>query len=154
MKKEKRFAFGKYIYLLGSDHEGKKYWLEGASWDCNWYYGFGYIESYTNNNPELSRDISTHEHYDTKILKYGCTPEEFRKIFIDTPLTDSEIWKLNELMRTFYTLKDYHRLTYSGSSNISKNACSSVLKNEAEFKRLKNDVFPKLFEEVYKILSN
>ena len=45
MKKEKRKAFGKKIYLLGKDAEGVKYWLEEASWDCNWYYGFGYIET-------------------------------------------------------------------------------------------------------------
>lgn len=40
MKKEKRKAFGKNIYLLGEDTEGTKYWLEEASWDCNWYWGF------------------------------------------------------------------------------------------------------------------
>ena len=50
MKKEKRFAFGKNIYLLGSDKDGVKYWLEEASWDCGWYWGFGYVETYTNNS--------------------------------------------------------------------------------------------------------
>ena len=41
MKKEKRHVFGKDIYLLGADEDGIKYWLEEASFDCNWYFGFG-----------------------------------------------------------------------------------------------------------------
>ena len=154
MKKEKRKAFRKKIYLLGKDTEGVKYWLEEASWDCNWYYGFGYIETYTNNNfPEKSRDINSHEHYDTKILKNGFTPEEFKKIFPETPLNNSEIWKLNELMETFYTLKKYHAMLHTGGSHVTTNSISKFLKNDAEYERLKNIVFPALFEKIYTILS-
>ena len=155
MKKEKKHAFGKNIYLLGEDKEGTKYWLEEASWDCDWYYGFGYIETYTNNkNPEKSRDINSHEHYDSKILKNASTPEAFRNIFVKTPLTDDEIWTLNELMRTFYTLKKYHALIHRGSANITKNSLSDTIKNDNEYNRLKNEVFPKLFKEIYKLLES
>ena len=154
MEKEKRSAFGKEIYLLGSDENGTKYWLEEASWDCDWYWGFGYIETYTNNNcPERSRDINSHEHYDTKILKNGVCPDDFKKIFKNTPLNNNEIWKLNELMETFYTLKKTSALYYRGSSNITKNDLSSSIKNDDEYKRINKEIMPKLFEEVYKILS-
>ena len=154
MEKEKRSAFGKEIYLLGSDENGTKYWLEEASWDCDWYWGFGYIETYTNNNcPERSRDINSHEHYDTKILKNGVCTDDFKKIFKNTPLNNNEIWKLNELMETFYTLKKTSALYYRGSSNITKNDLSSSIKNDDEYKRINKEIMPKLFEEVYKILS-
>lgn len=155
MKKEKSFAFGKNIYLLGKDEEGVTYWLEEASWDCDWYFGFGYIETYTNNkNPRLARDINSHEHYDTKILKNGVCPSDFKKIFVETPLDDDEIWKLNELMETFYTLKKYHELLHIGGSHITKNSVSDILKNDKEYKRLKDVVFPALFKEIYNLLEN
>lgn len=155
MKKKTDFVFGKKIYLLGKDEEGINYWLEEASWDCGWYYGFGYIETYTNNEtPHLSRDINSHEHYDSKILKNGVCPEDFRKIFVETPLTDSEIWKLNELMQTFYTLKKYHAMLYIGGSHITTNSVHDILKNDKEYNRLKDIVFPALFKEIYNLLEN
>lgn len=154
MKKEKRFVFGKDVYLLGQDENGKKYWLEAASWDCNWYYGFGYIETYTNNDkPEKSIDINSHEHYNTKILKNGLLPDNFRKIFINTPLNDEEIWQLNELMTTFYTIKRYMELLYRGTSNITNNPSKNIIKNEKEWSRLKNEVLPDLFKKIYDILT-
>jgi len=63
MKKTKKHAFGKDVYLLGKDKHGIYYWLESPKWDCGWYWGFGYIETYTNNKqPQLAKDINSHEH--------------------------------------------------------------------------------------------
>lgn len=155
MKKEKRHAFGKDIYLLGADEDGIKYWLEAASFDCGWYYGFGYVETYTNNrNPERSKDIESHQHYDGLILNgRSPSPEEFKKVLPTTPLKDDEIWKLNELMRTFYTMRAYMDLIYKGSSNITRNNCYDVIKNDGEWLRLKDEAMPALFKEIYKLLE-
>jgi hypothetical protein len=46
LSKRKSHAFGKDIYLIGKDKSGTNYWLESPSWDCDWYWGFGYIETY------------------------------------------------------------------------------------------------------------
>lgn len=154
MKKEKRYAFGKNIYLLGQDERGINYWLEEASWDCDWYYGFGYIETYTNNkNPEKSKDIVSHEHYNSKILESNILPDDFRKIFKNTPLNDNEIWELNELMKTFYTIQNYMALLYNGSSHITNNPSKNIIKNKTEWLRLKNEVLPDLFNKIYDILT-
>jgi len=153
MKKEKSFAFGKNIYLLGMDEQGKKYWLEEASWDCNWYYGFGYVETYTNNNnPGASRDIESHQHFDGLFLNKDYN--SFKKLLVKTPLNDDEIWKLLELMRTFYILKDYHALIHRGGANYTQNDLYGIIKNDDEFKRLKEEIFPKLFNEIYKLLED
>ena len=45
-------------------------------------------------------------------------------------------------------------LIYRGSSNITHNNCYDVIKNEEEWKRLKNEVMPKLFNDIYHILEN
>ena len=48
LNKKKIHVFGKDAYLLGKDDQGIQYWLESPSWDCDWYWGFGYVETYTN----------------------------------------------------------------------------------------------------------
>ena len=69
IEKKKTEAFGKKTFLLGEDEEGVKYWLTAAKWDCGWYWGFGYIETYTNNkNPNNARDISSHSHWNSSIV--------------------------------------------------------------------------------------
>lgn len=153
MEKEKRFAFGKNIYLLGSDKDGVKYWLEEASWDCGWYWGFGYVETYTNNrNPEKSRDIASLRHFDGLFLKNNIF-DSFKEMLIDTPLTDKEIWQLLELMKTFYTLKNNAELYHLGGSNIANNVLKNILKNEIGENKINEEIMPKLFEEIYKMLT-
>ena len=156
MEKKTSYAFGKTIYLLGEDKDGVKYWLEQGSWDCDWYWGFGYIETYTNNkNPSRSKDISSHEHFDSKILNAGtyCF-DTFKEIFVKTPLNDKEIWTLCELMKTFYTLEKTSELYYKGSSHITNNPSKDLLKNDEEYQRINKILIPNIMEEVYKILED
>ena len=66
MKKQVINKFGTH-YLLGRTYSGQKVWLQKESWDCGWYWGFGYLHEFTNNEyPELARDIDaqmTMRHY-------------------------------------------------------------------------------------------
>ena len=56
--------FGKMVYLVGINQHNEKVFLEAPSWDCGWYWGFGYLETYTNNrNIQGSKDISSHSHF-------------------------------------------------------------------------------------------
>ena len=65
MEKKKSHAFGKDVYLLGTIN-GRYQWLEAPSWDCDWYWGFGYVEEYTRHDkPSASRDIVSHTHVDS-----------------------------------------------------------------------------------------
>ena len=120
-KKQDR-AFGKKIYLLGCDENGINYWLEHPQWDCGWYWGFGYVSTYpNNNNPGRSRDIQSHQHVDSSLMgqmeKYdhekGCFVKgEYVSNIFDAPLlhkttfTESEGWKLSELFKQFYLLQE------------------------------------------------
>ena len=49
MKKQKSHAFNKDCYLLGRGTDGSHYWLEQSTFDCDWYWSVGYIETYSNN---------------------------------------------------------------------------------------------------------
>jgi len=132
LPKKQTTAFGKKIYLLGEDADGIKHWLEEPSWDCNWYWGFGYIETYTNNaNPSNSRDIESHTHWDSK----NTINEEYVK----TTFTKDEFDKLNKLFDKFY-------------SN-SKKADKAHNKNILKYEELNHIVIPKITAEIIKILS-
>ena len=153
MEKKKSHAFGKDIYLLGKDKDGINYWLEEASWDCGWYWGFGYVETYTNNKyPHLSRDINSHQHFDGLFLK-GAIFDSFKSLLVETPLSDNEIWKLLELMDTFYTLRESADLFKNGGSHITTNPLMLELKDEKIYNNINQELLPRVFKEIYKILS-
>lgn len=155
MKKTKSHAFGKDVYLLGADSSGVYYWLEAASFACNWYWGGGYVESYTNNKcPNHSRDIKSHQHFDSLVLRgKACCFDNFKALFVETPLSDREVWKLCELMQSFYTARKYSDMLYSKGAHITSNPIGDTISNSTEYKRINESVIPAIMREVYNILE-
>jgi len=105
MKTKQSHAFRKDIYLLGVDTEGQNVWLEAPSWDCGWYWGFGYVERYTNNaNPSKAKDITSHTHIDSEFKKGGKI--DMNNGLVETTYTKEDGIRLNELFTEFYALKE------------------------------------------------
>lgn len=155
MEKRKSYAFGKDVYLLGKDKEGILYWLEAASWDCDWYWGLGYIVTYTNNkHPGRSKDINSHQHFNS--LFFNCTNngfDNFKNYLTETPFNNNEIWRIMEIMKTLYTLKEYSETLHRGGSHYISNPCKDIIKNDDEYNRINKVVIPTLNKELYRILS-
>ena len=155
MKKKTSTAFGKRCYLLGADKDGIWYWLEAGTWNCDWYWGFGYVETYINNKfPNMSYGINTHQYFDGLFFKgpsHGF--DNFKSFFVETPLSDKEIWTLCELMKSFYTAGEYSDMIYRGSAHYTTNPVAQQIKNEDEYKRINECVIPAIMFEVYKILG-
>lgn len=153
MLKKKSFCkFGKVYYLLGQKENGTYIYLERPTFDCGWYWGGLYLESFTNNrNPERSRDISTHSHVDYEILKKDSNVyETFKKVFKDSVLTDKEIWKFLELCSQFYTLKDMAALAHNKCAGIS-----SQVELTEEAKDSYNDMYKTLIaKQLPEVLTN
>ena len=133
-------------YLLGEDINGTKHYLQIASWDCEWYWGFGYI-------------ISKYSwlHFDTLFLNNGGYVEEFKKFFIKTPLTDNEIWELLGYMKEFYVLKEYAELLKHGNyiTSSAKHVLDTQFEHDnlKEYERINKVILPTLFEKIYKMLE-
>ena len=156
LQKRKSHAFEKDVYLLGQDAEGTLYWLEEAKWDCDWYWGGGYVETYTNNNyPSMSRDITSHSHFDSMFFADNRLNghDKFESFFEETPFTDKEIWKICELMKSFYIAKEYSNMLYTGGAHYTSNPSKEVIQNNDEYKRINEVVIPSIMENLYKILS-
>lgn len=154
--KKKSHAFEKDVYLLGMDESGIYYWLEEPSWDCEWYWGFGYVETYTENMfPEESEDIESHSHFDSMFFNgpsHGY--DNFKAFFEESVLTDSELWNFLELMKTAYTLKEAAEVFYRGGSNYSENSCREILKDKEAYNHINQVLLPALFEKMKAILTN
>jgi len=167
MEKQINQAFGKKVFLLGKKKTGEFIWLEQATWDCEWYWGFGYIETYTNNqHPELSRDINSHSHWSELVGKQeyydhekGCTrtrPDYVHHLNVnpdiaETVLTEKESWELADLMQSYYTLKDTAGLYHSGNSHLTTTGID--LKNKEQEDYINKVLMPKIFNRVYEILT-
>ena len=155
MNKKTTNAFGKKVWLLGKDADGTNYWLEEPSWDCGWYWGFGYIETYTNNDsPSKSKDINSHSHFDYMFMRGNkCTRDMFKEFFVETPLTDDEIWELVDYMKTFYTLKDVAELFKHGYSWQTSKAKIESLENKEQEDLVNKVWLPEVFKRIQNIFE-
>lgn len=155
MEKRKANAFNEDVYLLGKDRAGILYWLAAASWDCDWYWGGGLVQTYTSNEyPERSKDINSWDHFDGLFFNNGYNGfESFNNFFIETPLNDKEIWTLCELMKSFYVARKYSDMLHIGGTHYTNNPAKETIKDEGEYKRINEIVIPAIMGEVYKLLS-
>lgn len=154
MKKHNFNWNGKKYFLLGTK-DNIKYYLQSASFDCGWYWGGGYIETFTNNHcPRLSKDIASHQHFDGLFFDKNKNGYDMFKDFFDaTPFDNSEIWKITELMKSFYIVRHYSDTIYRGGAHYIPNPVAKTIKNNTEYERINKTVIPAIMESLYKILE-
>ena len=153
IKKKVSRAFGKNIYLLGQGQDGTNYWLEEPTFDCGWYWGLAYIESYTHNTrPDLAKDINSHEHFDTKFMvnDYINTYEQF---FKKSVLDRHNIYRLFELMECAYTLKKMAGICEKDSTWVSKNDCYDTIKDQDWYLEIIQKKLPAVISEICNLLG-
>lgn len=153
LKKHSFNRFGKINYLLGTDKDGIKYYLESPSWDCGWYWGFGYIETFTNNrNPERSRDIQSHSHADNFMSEYFIEWNGSEPILNKTTFTEKEGWELSELFERFYFLRNSAEVWGKGNCHITDSKV--IMDKKPELVKEINDILiPKVTKRILEILS-
>lgn len=154
LNKKKIEKFGEH-YLLGVNEEGRKVYLEKPSWDCGWYWGFGYLHTFTNErSPERSKDIDSHFHFDHTFLRSDRSNFEwFKTYFKDTVLTDDEIWQLLDLMASAYSLKKAAAVMYRGDSNYTSKAKVPELRDDQTCDKINHVMLPAVFSKIRELLE-
>lgn len=147
MKKQIINKLNSTYYLLGTNKDGEKVYLKKATFDCDWYWSIGYINTFNRNYT----DITSHSHFDTTI----STWDEFNDYFEETVLTNSEKWQLLGLMQTLYTLRKMSDTIYTGGSHYTINEVEQELLKEYQptYDKINNETIPTLLNEVYKLLG-
>lgn len=142
--------FDNTYYLLGETYDGIEYYLERGTFDCDWYWSGGYIETFTT----YYDDIYSHGHYDTTIIngeKLSTPTGNFDKIFKNTTLREDEIWQFHELMHAFYIAKNAMEMAHRGGSGISSNPkLRDKIENEDIYNYYK-DLIADIHEEIDKL---
>ena len=165
MKKAVATKLGKQVYLLGKNEKDKNVYLVKASWDCGWYWGFGYVQSYS------TRDLETHEHIDSRYMgvqdvwdseKRGFVKTDYiHNIYdcprlVETTFSEEEGWQLSELFSQFYKFKEVANLLHRGGAGLT--TLLDYLKieypnKEEHLKDINENILPQIFEKIYAILS-
>lgn len=130
--------------LLGKV-DGLNTYLAEPSWDCDWYWGFGYVQN---------RDM--HTHCDSIQSMERTNMWDAMKSFFDEgtlTLSEKDLWTFCELVQTFYTLKKTAELYLRGGANYTTNPLRDVLKNEAKYGRINKVLLPQVFDEIYKLFK-
>ena len=157
MEKQTLTIFGKKNYLLGTNAEGRKLFLVAPSWDCGWYFGFGYVETYTNNDcPNKSRDINSHQHFDSLFLNDSKVNafDAFKEFFKETTLNEKEIWLLIDYMYSFYALKRAAGILSMGYSHMTEKAKLSEVQSTEMSKEINEKILPAIFKQIDILLSD
>ena len=141
-------------YLLGEDENGLKYWLEEPTFDCGWYWGLGYIHTFTNNRqPTRSVDINSHEHFDSKFMMNYGSVDGYLDFFKKSVLDSHETYRLFELMSCAYTLSKMAGICERGSAWVSKNDCYDTLKDQNWYLEIIQKKLPAVISEICNLLG-
>lgn len=160
-----------YYYLGRELHTNTKIWLEKPSWDCGWYWGFGYVQSMVGNKePSKAKDIESHTHWDSLVNNshknaFDWFVDTFGKTTtdcFDNPnkdkepkcrFTNKQLWKLCELMRSAYSLREAAEVLGRGGAHYGENPCQKTIMNKREAERINSKVLPAIFAEIGKIFD-
>ncbi|MBO7692335.1 MAG: hypothetical protein J6T10_06840 [Methanobrevibacter sp.] len=154
MEKKTINKFGEH-YLLGIGKDNQKYYLEKESWSCGWYWGCGYIHTFTNNTrPTCSRDIASHQHFSTLFLSGPkCAYDNFTEFFKETVFSKEEIWKLVDYFLTIYKLKDAAEVFRHGNSWQTEKATIDILKCPDLENKINKEFLPELFAKIKELCT-
>ena len=141
-------------YLLGEDENGLKYWLEEPTFNCGWYWGLGYIETFTNNRqPTRSVDIMSHEHFDSKFMMNYGSIDGYLDFFKKSVLDRHDTYRLFELMECAYTLSKMAGICERGSAWVSKNDCYDTLKDQNLYLEIIQKKLPAVISAICNLLG-
>jgi hypothetical protein len=143
-------AIKRNMYFLGLDADNVAYYLKAPSWDCDWYWGFGYIQGYRKN---IIADgyHESHQHADNFLSEWFTEWNGSQPILTETSFTEKEGWILTELFRQFYQFREMAELYYRGNMHVTSSSLDWTDKAEAE--RINKEVIPKITNEILKILT-
>ena len=153
MNKQKSHAFGKDVYLLGKDVDGTKYWLEDPKWDCDWYWGFGYIETYkANRKPSQANDIESHQHATDFMSKWFTEWNGSEPILSEHTFSEQEGWELSELFAQFYHLQEQAEFWGRGKMNCANTEIKNW-EDKALAKKVNKEMIPVVMDRIIMILN-
>ena len=126
------------IYLGNTTEYGRLY-LSKHSWDCRWYWGFGYI-----GNSRL------HMHIDSLIGAEHDIGNIFDK---GSPITQDQWWLIRDLFKQAYALKAAAEVCQYGGHQTTRPGMTYCIKNLEMAAQINKDL-ETVLDKVWDFLSN
>lgn len=137
--------------LFGHKLDGEVIYLDLPTWDCNWYWGFGYL-----GNRQCHYHLKTYKeeggfgkHRDIDMFEALKADYKLCPALAD----DNNLWKFCELVKTVYALLEVAEIFHRGGSHYSSNPCKDLLKSPEQYKHINEVLLPALFKEIDKIFG-
>ena len=137
--------------LFGHKLDGEVIYLDLPTWDCNWYWGFGYL-----GNSQCHYHLKTYqeeggfgEH--RNINMFDALRGDYK--LCPALADDNNLWKFCELVKTVYALLEVAEIFHRGGSHYSSNPCKDLLKSPEQCKQINEVLLPALFKEIDKIFG-
>lgn len=128
-------------YLGRRKEDGRMVYIAAPTWDCNWYWSFGYL-------------VATREHFHLGNYENMNWVDALERDYtLNVKLRGDNLWKFCELAKTAYGLKEVAEILGRGGSHITKNPLAEVIKNKVEVDRINQIVLPKIFDAINEIFD-
>lgn len=140
-----RVFFGKDIKA------GENIYLTLPTFDCDWYWGFGYLGNKNLHFPLSSyqEELATGE--TRNINMFDSLKRDYE--LCDALQDDKALWVFCELALTIYTLIDVAGIHNRGGSHFATNPCKDLLKSPEQYEHINFVLLPALFKEMDKVLG-
>lgn len=147
-------VFNKTYYLLGKDIAGTKWYLQKSTWDCGWYWSFGYLESFTNNkNPEKSKDIRCHTHLNSLFQESSENAfNALKNFFSESVFEDDQLFEFVDYIETGYQLREAAKLFADGYSHYTERSKDPCIIKPELVKEINEIMIPSINARLDKML--
>lgn len=104
---------------------GERLWIQKHSWDCGWYFAFGYIGN---------RNLHTH------IESLIAGTYDINKIFKLTNITQNQWWVIRDLFMQAYALKKCAEVYQYGGYQLSVKNITDCIENKSRADEINKDL--------------
>lgn len=125
---------------MGQNQHNQRIYLSPPSWDCNWYWSFGYLGNST-----------THYHLDSLSTGSNLFDGIKREFPNFNKLDDAKLWTFCELVQTAYTLKQTAEVLRRGGSHCTNNPLKDLIKDPDYVQKINYVLLPSIFVEIYSL---
>lgn len=123
---------------LGITKDNECIYLTKHKWDCDWYWGFGYVGN-----------KHCHFHIDSLIT----AETDVNKIFADTNISQAEWWVIRDLFIQAYALKNAAEVYRHGGHQCTVKGVTDVIKNPNKAAELNADL-ERVLDLIWKYVTN
>ena len=127
-------------YFGISKEMGQKVSLTGPSWDCDWYWGMGYL-----GNEDCHFHLSSWKSKGNRNM-FDALREDYD--LCTTLQDDKKLWTFCELMCSAYTLQKAAEVIGKGGSHYTTNPCKDSIVQPQAAKYINEVSLPAIFQAV------